>query len=299
MFDFADIDCWWYNPVSEEWELSTYEYWNGSDTVTIPFEHPQYNYNQAGHTSYENCENKGKAVWWMMAKLTGWEDGIRLNLKVLLEGPFNGTVMNTYIAAGGDLPLAQPYNIAPWNYAGAESVTAIPNADVVDWVLIELRDTTDASLAIGETMISRQAAFLLNDGSVVGLDGSNMPRHVATIANNLFVVIWHRNHLGIMSANPVTESGGVYSYDFTTGSGQAYGAAPGQKEIAPGIWGMFGGDGDADGQVNSNDKTNVWVIQVGTRGYKSGDMNMDGTVNNPDKNDVWIGNVGSNSQVPD
>ncbi|MBE9491663.1 MAG: T9SS type A sorting domain-containing protein [Bacteroidetes bacterium] len=73
LFDFADIDCWWYNSTSEEWELSTYEYWNGSDSVTVPFEHPQYNINQAAHTSYENCENKGKAVWWMMAELAGWD----------------------------------------------------------------------------------------------------------------------------------------------------------------------------------------------------------------------------------
>jgi len=72
LFDFADIDCWWYNITSEEWELATYEYWNGTSYVTVPFEHPHYNVNQAAHTSYENCENKGKAVWYLMAKLAGW-----------------------------------------------------------------------------------------------------------------------------------------------------------------------------------------------------------------------------------
>ena len=298
LFDFADIDCWWYNPSSEEWEQSTYEYWNGSDTVTVPFEHPQYNYNQAAHTSYENCENKGKAVWWMMAKLTGWEDGIRLNLNFFLEGPFNGTVMNTYIAAGGDLPLAQPYNIAPWNYAGTESVTAIPNADVVDWVLIELRDTTEAQYATGSTMIARQAAFLLNDGSVVGLDGINILSFSHSLIHNLFVVLWHRNHLGIMSANPVSESGGVYSYDFTTGSEQAHGTDA-QKELSTGVYGMFGSDGNADGIIDINDKTNVWSSQAGKNEYQTGDFNMDIQVNNPDKNDLWVPNNGNISQVPE
>ena len=35
------------------------------------------------------------------------------------------------------------------------------------WVLIELRDTTDASLATPETIIARQTAFLLNDGILI------------------------------------------------------------------------------------------------------------------------------------
>ncbi|MBN1338239.1 MAG: right-handed parallel beta-helix repeat-containing protein, partial [Bacteroidales bacterium] len=63
-----------------------------------------------------------------------------LDLKAFLEGPFNGSEMNTTLNSGGHLPLSQPYNQAPWYYSGTEAVTAIPNTDVVDWVLIELRD---------------------------------------------------------------------------------------------------------------------------------------------------------------
>ena len=74
LFDFGDIDCWWYNTTLMEWEQATYEYWNGSAYVDVPYEHPQYNYDQSAHTSYENCENKGKAVWYMMASLTGWNN---------------------------------------------------------------------------------------------------------------------------------------------------------------------------------------------------------------------------------
>jgi hypothetical protein len=69
LFDFADLDSWWFNPVSEEWEHSTYDY----DGSTVPVEHPQFNGSEAGHTTYESCEQKGRAVWWMMARLAGWE----------------------------------------------------------------------------------------------------------------------------------------------------------------------------------------------------------------------------------
>jgi len=298
LFDFADIDCWWYNPISEEWELSTYEYWNGSDTITVPYEHPQYNLNQAAHTSYENCENKGKAVWWMMAKLTDWEEGIRLNLKVFIEGPFNGTNLNPDL--NGILPLSQPYSDSPWNYTGAENVASIPDTNIIDWILVELRDTTQAEYASSETMIAQQAAFLLKDGSVVGLDGfSNLhPEISGSIIYQLFVVIWHRNHLGIMTANPLTELEGIYTYDFTTGNNQAFGTDA-QKDLYNGVYGMIGGDANADGMINPGDGTEVWYFEAGETGYLGSDVNMDGQANNKDKNDVWFENESEESQVPE
>lgn len=59
LFDFADLDCWY----------------NGQQNLEsgIPMEHPQYNGDQAGHTTYESCENKAKAFWWLMARLAGWD----------------------------------------------------------------------------------------------------------------------------------------------------------------------------------------------------------------------------------
>lgn len=58
LFDFADLDSWYSGSQNLE---------NG-----IPMEHPRYNGDQAGHTTYESCENKAKAFWWLMARLAGW-----------------------------------------------------------------------------------------------------------------------------------------------------------------------------------------------------------------------------------
>jgi len=69
LYDFADLDAWWYNPDTEEWEHNTYEY----EGHTVPVEHEHFNGSEAGHTTYESCEQKGRAVWWMMARLSGWE----------------------------------------------------------------------------------------------------------------------------------------------------------------------------------------------------------------------------------
>ncbi|MBN1340150.1 MAG: hypothetical protein JXA03_12550 [Bacteroidales bacterium] len=221
----------------------------------------------------------------------------QLDIKVFLEGPFNGTEMNTDIY--GALPLSQPYNTAPWNYTGTESVTAIPNTDVVDWILVELRDAPDAASAGSAAIVARQAAFLLKDGSIVSADGQSMLQFAGlSVQHSIFAVIRHRNHIAVMSAIPLTETGGVYAYDFTSGVSQAYGASQGHKELAPGIWGMTGADGNADSQVNNGDKNDVWAPQAGLSGYGSGDFNLDAQVNNSDKNDVWVPNTGLGGQVP-
>jgi hypothetical protein len=67
---------------------------------------------------------------------------VSFDLKVLFEGPFIGTNMTTILNAEGLIPLSQPYNNVPWNYNGTEYVGSIPNTDIVDWVLIELRVTS-------------------------------------------------------------------------------------------------------------------------------------------------------------
>lgn len=72
LFDFGDLDVW-YNG-----ELSTYvcPNWCICAGQNIPREHPRWgggNWNNpCGHTTYGSCENKGKAFWWLLARIAGW-----------------------------------------------------------------------------------------------------------------------------------------------------------------------------------------------------------------------------------
>lgn len=205
--------------------------------------------------------------------------------------------MNTNLNSLNLLPLVQPYNGSPWPYPGFETVEAIPNSNVIDWVLVEFRDAVNAASANAASRIERQAGFLLNNSSIVGTDGASPLYLSASVVNNLFVVIWHINHLEIMSANPLNLSGGGYTYDSTTGSAQAHGT-DGQKAIATGIWGMYSGNGDANNTINNTDKTADWTPNVGKKGYLNGDFNRNGQVSNQDKNNYWLSNINKSSQVP-
>ncbi len=221
------------------------------------------------------------------------------DLTVFLEGPFNGASMNTHLNSESLIPLSQPFNTPPWNYSGTESVAAIPNGNVVDWVLVQSRDAADAGSATGVTAFSQQAAFLLSNGSITGLDGTSLIRFSAGIQQQLFVVIYHRNHVAVMSGVPMNESAGLHTFDYSTGAGQVYGGAPAHKELTPGVWGMMSGDADGNGLIENADKNDIWEVQSGTTGYKESDLNMNGQINNPDKDDKWLPNLGAGSLVPE
>ncbi|MBK9097328.1 MAG: hypothetical protein IPM14_04235 [bacterium] len=226
----------------------------------------------------------------------GTQDGVfrtipSANMKIFLQGPYvsaTGT-MNTTLNTNGYIPLAQPYNTAPWNYTGTESVDTIP-AGVVDWILLELRSDLT-------TQVSRRAAFLLNNGSVVDLDGVSNVKFPGVAPGDYYTVIRHRNHLAVMTANPVTLSFSPVLYDFSTAQTQAYGTVP-LADLGSGRFGLIAGDGNANGGINIADRNLVWRIQNGTLGYLTGDFDLSSGVNIADRNLKWRVNNGKLTQVP-
>jgi hypothetical protein len=191
---------------------------------------------------------------------------------------------------GGAFPLSQPYNTAPWNYSGLEAVAAIP-ADVVDWVIVEIRDATSAATATAATIRSRQACFLLKDGSVTQVDGTSLPLFYANISNDIYVSVWHRNHLPVVSGSPLSESAGVYPYDFTDNQAKAYQKSgittnTAMVELETGVFGLWAGDANANTEIKYNSTDNdrsVVLTKVGSstisnavQGYFMEDLNLDG-----------------------
>jgi len=163
-------------------------------------------------------------------------DGYQLNVKVFLQGPYNTSTdqMNTTLNAGGQLPLNQPYSVAPWLYTGTESVASFDPA-VVDWVLVELRSTTT-------TTFMRKAALLYKDGSLaVGYDNQLAP------GSTYYVVIWQRNHMPLMSASNISiPLSGAY-LDLTV-LANCYGTEP-AIQLEGTVYGMIAGDDTRNGQL--------------------------------------------------
>ncbi|HPE57659.1 MAG TPA: PKD domain-containing protein [Bacteroidales bacterium] len=263
----------------------------------------------------DNTFNTGRAGLFCSGNQSSYWDnfdvscaGTPVDLKVFLEGPYNTSTgqMETNLNSQGYIPLDQPYNPSlpyynesdpVWLYNGTENVPAIP-ANVVDWLYVQFRDADAPGNATSATIIDEQVAFLLANGSVVGLNGTDNIRLQATPVQNLYAVVFHRNHLGVISANALTESGGVINYDFSTDAAQAYGGINGHKELETGVWGMVAGDGNGNGLIQNTDETSVWKVDLGQSGYKGGDFSMNGLVQNTDETNYWKVNLGAGGQTP-
>ena len=234
---------------------------------------------------------------------------VTLNLKVLLEGPYDAstdkmsTMLNqrgllpgqTHVGPFGvDTPAGQPYTGAPWNYNGIEGKPSITYAGtVVDWVLVSLR--TDSLLA--SSTVLRKAALLHDDGHLIFTDACySLP------TGTYFIVIEHRNHMGVMSRKVNVQSN-TLTFDFTQQDSYIIDNPPSFGQIqVNGKWMMHAGDGKKDTftdnfDINFND-SQLWKSESGFFDrYLYGDFNMDADVNFLDSV-IWKKNNGRYSVVP-
>jgi len=226
-----------------------------------------------------------------------WSSGevivpMSVNLKLFLQGPFNLSNMSTTLNSSGYLPLNHPYSGTPWNYTGTESVSPgffSTHPNIVDWILIELRTGINSS-----SIVERKAGFVLSNGIITGTDGVS-PLYFNQFAGNYFIVIYHRNHIPIISSSSAFWDYVSSQYDFTDSQSKAYGVNS-MVNLGGGYYGFPAGDSDGSGTVNAADRSNTWN-QRNLSGYYGTDVDLSGSVNAADRSTVW-NNRNISTQVP-
>jgi hypothetical protein len=228
-----------------------------------------------------------------------------VRLKVFIEGAYNMTTnkldsaLNVLHTLPGqdappfyiDQPAGQPYTVAPWNYTGnlgntygdGMGMTPYP-PDVVDWVLVMVRKNG----ILPANTIWTCAGWLHTNGEVSFPDACPYP--ALNVNDAYYILVQHRNHLGILSPSFVDiECGGAYIiWNFTTSDSYRPVFRFGQKQVEPGIWAMYAGNGEqltSIQAISSPDRT-LWKIWQGVFGYSPGDFILDGATNSTDET-IW------------
>ena len=72
--------------------------------------------------------------------------------KVMLQGAYDPAtqLMRNQLNSLNTLPLLQPYGQGGYAYQAFEAVREIPSPEVVDWVLVQLRDAQDPTIVLSE-----------------------------------------------------------------------------------------------------------------------------------------------------
>ncbi len=202
--------------------------------------------------------------------------GLSVNVATLLEGPYVG---GGFMATDNDfinhLPINQPYTVAPWNYAGTESATSF-GIDVIDWMLLELRDKTDT------TLVEQQAVLLLNNGLITATDGVTAPYFANAIPDDYFIVLRHRNHLDVISQTAVSLPN-TTPYNFGIPS-NILGGTSQLSQTTDGYYTQQAGDYNGDGVLSVFD-FNGYVIESSIIDqYMPADFNLNSNVTVTDYN---------------
>ncbi|MFK7972216.1 MAG: HYR domain-containing protein [Bacteroidia bacterium] len=213
----------------------------------------------------------------------------------ILQGAYDQTLgqQRTTLQQQSLVPAAEPYTSLGYTFKGGGGETMnLPagfQGGIVDWVVVELRDKLDAT-----HVVYSRAALLLDNGMIVDMDGVSNPAMTAKPTEQYYVAIIHRNHLGVMTAQPVSIGTTV---DFSDPNLAMYGTT-GTRVIQNGKALLFAGDADGNGQVQNTDDVMQWSPNAGSSGYKAADYNLDGQVQNTDRVLIWTRNVGRGSSVP-
>lgn len=229
-----------------------------------------------------------------------------LDLKVMLEGPYDqvSNLMRDDLRAQGLVPLTEPYTALGFvqtGGGGGETTTAGVLATTgsgapVDWVLVELRSSTDPS-----TIVATRSALVLRNGTVVGSGGG--PLSLNAPVGSYHVAVRHRNHLGCMTAAPVALSTSTTSIDLSSSATSTWGTDARKTMGAMRV--LWSGNTVVNNQVKytggSNDRDPILSVIGGVvptataSGYLQQDLNLDGVARytgSANDRDIILINIG-------
>ncbi len=222
----------------------------------------------------------------------------KVYLQGSLFGVFSGNLMRDDLRVKNLIPRKSPY--VSWNpITAADTITSNTvltvsgqNA-IVDWVFVELRSSTDST-----KIIDSRSALVQRDGDIVDVDGTSSVVFTNSIPASYFVVVKHRNHLGVMTktALPLTHIATVVDFRLTTTPTYVFSNSlihQSQVNVVQGK-ALWAGNALYDDQVTyqgtGNDVNVVYQQVIGAlgnviglpffilQGYYTGDINMDGEV---------------------
>ncbi len=208
-----------------------------------------------------------------------------LNIRVFLQGAYDtGTGQMVTTLNPTYLPDKPPY---------ADSLTmtvgSIPG-DIVDYLYLELRQQPDGATIDG------MSVFVDNLGYVNSIETGATTFEVDVAEGNYYIVLHHRNHLSVMSADPAELGIRTAKIDFTSDGSAYYGTGGGVDMTGTGVWGMIAGETNDTGIVTVADKASV-VDELNNAGYYKADINFTGIVTVADKAHI-VNNLNKASTVP-
>ncbi|MBL0044053.1 MAG: hypothetical protein IPP33_06500 [Flavobacteriales bacterium] len=215
---------------------------------------------------------------------------VAVSAKVMLEGPFDGvSKMRDDLRVASLLPSPEPYTSMNFiqtgggEVAGGQVFGVTGDNAVVDWVLVELRNSGSPA-----TVLAARCALLQRDGDIVDLDGSASVIFPVS-PGNYFVSVRHRNHLGVMTASAVALSGSSATVDFRSAATATWGTEA--RKVSGATMLLWAGNVFRDGSVSvlkyvgvSNDRDVILTAVGGTTptsvvsGYMREDVNLSGNV---------------------
>jgi hypothetical protein len=237
---------------------------------------------------------------WVLNKVDTILQRANFDIEVFLEGAYDSSLNEMSTLLNPDfIPLAHPYSDAPWNCPDSVNLSIIPNPDIVDWLLMEIRSNSyGADSALPKYAQIKKAYLLDKSGKILDLDGSSKPSIVLNTEDSLYLVLRHRNHLPIMSKHALNYQNGTFSYDFHSNANEIYGGDEALSFLEDNVYGMTVSDANANDSISIEDYQE-WKTATGTKAYLQSDFDLNTQTDNKDKNDFWIYHINQNAILPE